>query len=140
MSTNILPEHANALSAFDHVQRTRLVFGNGTAARTGVLARELGLTHMLLVTDSGLVRAGHADGVRQALEVSGVSVTVFDEVIENPTTDCVEKARQVAATAGVDSILGLGGGSSMDTAKGANFLLTNGGRMQDYWGIGKAEK
>ena len=140
MSTTILPEHANALSTFDHVQRTRLVFGNGTAARTGVLARELGLTHMLLVTDSGLVRAGHADGVRQALEVSGVSVTVFDEVIENPTADCVEKARQVAATAGVDSILGLGGGSSMDTAKGANFLLTNGGRMQDYWGVGKAEK
>ena len=140
MSTTILPEHANALSAFDHVQRTRMVFGNGTATRTGVLARELGLTHMLLVTDSGLVRAGHADGVRQALEKSGISVTVFDEVIENPTTDCVEKARQVAATAGVDSILGLGGGSSMDTAKGANFLLTNGGRMQDYWGIGKAEK
>ena len=55
MSTTIPPEHANALSAFDHVQRTRLVFGNGTAARTGVLARELGLSHMLLVTDSGLV-------------------------------------------------------------------------------------
>ena len=57
MSTTILPEHANAVSAFDHVQRTRLVFGNGTAARTGVLARELGLSHMLLKTDSGLVRA-----------------------------------------------------------------------------------
>ena len=52
----------------------------------------------------------------------------------------LKEARQVAATAGVDSILGLGGGSSMDTAKGANFLLTNGGRMQDYWGVGKADK
>ena len=76
MSTTILPEHANALSAFDHVQRTRLVFGNGTASRTGVLARELDLTHMLLVTDSGLARAGHADGVRQSLEASGVSSNV----------------------------------------------------------------
>ena len=140
MSTVILPEHANALSAFDHVQRTRLVFGNGTASRAGELAGELGLTHLLLVTDSGLVRAGHAAVVTEALEKAGLKVTLFDEVIENPTTDCVGKARQAAASAGVDSILGLGGGSSMDTAKGANFLLTNGGRMQDYWGVGKAEK
>ena len=107
MSTVILPEHANALSAFDHVQRTRLVFGNGTASRAGELAGELGLTHLLLVTDSGLVKAGHAAVVTDALEKSGLKVTLFDEVIENPTTDCVEKARQAAASAGVDSILGL---------------------------------
>ncbi|MBO60955.1 MAG: alcohol dehydrogenase, partial [Verrucomicrobiales bacterium] len=93
MSTTILPEHANALSAFDHVQRTRLVFGNDSAARTGELARDLGLGHVLLVTDSGLVKAGHVDVVSQALEGAGVKVTLFDEVIENPTTDCVEKAR-----------------------------------------------
>jgi len=140
MSTAILPEHANALSAFDHVQRTRLVFGNGSAARTGELAKELGLSHMLLVTDAGLVKAGHAEVVGQSLRSAGVEVTLFDQVIENPTNDCVEKAKRTAAEAGVDSILGLGGGSSMDTAKGANFLLTNGGRMQDYWGVGKATK
>lgn len=140
MSTAILPEHANALSAFDHVQRTRLVFGNGSAARTGELAKELGLSHMLLVTDAGLVKAGHAEVVSQALRSAGLEVTLFDQVIENPTTDCVEKAKRAAADAGVDSILGLGGGSSMDTAKGANFLLTNGGHMQDYWGVGKATK
>ena len=104
MSITILPEHANALSAFDHVQRTRLVFGNGSAGGTGGVARKLGLSHILLVTDSGLVKAGHVELVSKALEKSGVSVTVFDEVIENPTTDCVENARQVAATAGVDSV------------------------------------
>ena len=100
MSTAILPEHANALSAFDHVQRTRLVFGNGSAARTGELAKELGLSHMLLVTDAGLVKAGHAEVVGQALRSAGLEVTLFDQVIENPTTDCVEKAKRAAADAG----------------------------------------
>ena len=46
----------------------------------------------------------------------------------------------VAKAARVDTIVGLGGGSSMDTAKGCNFVLTNGGRIQDYWGVGKAAK
>jgi len=138
MSTLLPPEHVKAMAAFDHVQRTRLVFGNGSASRVGALSAELGLRRILLVTDLGLVRAGHAATVRQALESAGLEVVLFDAVIENPTTDCVETCRRVAEQAGIDSFLGLGGGSSMDTAKGANFLLTNGGRMQDYWGIGLA--
>jgi alcohol dehydrogenase len=52
----------------------------------------------------------------------------------------VEECLALARQAGVDFIVGLGGGSSMDTAKGTNFLLTNGGRMQDYWGVGKASR
>jgi alcohol dehydrogenase len=74
------------------------------------------------------------------MESAGLSVTVYDRVIENPTTSCVEACRTLAQSARVDLIIGLGGGSSMDTAKGCNFLLTNGGRMEDYWGVGKATK
>jgi len=140
MSTLLPPEHAKAMAAFDHVQRTRLVFGNGSAARAGELTAELGLKRILLVTDLGLVRAGHAATVRESLEAAGLEVTLFDAAIENPTTHCVERCRRAAEGAGVDSFLGLGGGSSMDTAKGANFLLTNGGRMQDYWGGGLAKR
>ena len=140
MSTLLLPEHSNALATFDHVQRTRLVFGNGMAARTGELSAELGLKRILIVTDPGIVRAGHVTTVRKSLEAAGLEVIVFDQVIENPTTDCVERCRRLAERAGTDSFLGLGGGSSMDTAKGANFLLTNGGRMQDYWGVGLAKR
>jgi alcohol dehydrogenase len=67
-----------------------------------------------------------------------MEVAVFDRVFENPTTAVVEACTAAARDAGVDLLVGLGGGSSMDTAKGCNFLLTNGGRMEDYWGVGKA--
>jgi alcohol dehydrogenase len=63
---------------------------------------------------------------------------LFSSVRENPTTTDVDACLKVARENGIDGIVGLGGGSSMDTAKGCNFLLTNGGRMQDYWGVGKA--
>ena len=70
----------------------------------------------------------------------GLRVTTFAKARENPTTKCVDDCAAVARAAGIDSILGLGGGSSMDTAKGCNFILTNGGQMKDYWGVGKATK
>jgi alcohol dehydrogenase len=125
---------------FDHLPRTRLVFGPRSVERVGALTAELGGQRVLLVTDPGLVRAGHADRVKQLLEDAGLEVTVFDAAEQNPTTRCVERCVAVAREAKTQTLVGLGGGSSMDTAKGCNFLLTNGGRMQDYWGVGKATK
>jgi alcohol dehydrogenase len=95
---------------------------------------------VLLVTDRGLVTAGHAARVEHSLQSAGLGTVVFDAVHENPTTRDVDACVAVAKAAGIDFLVGLGGGSSMDTAKGCNFLLTNGGRMQDYWGVGKARK
>ena len=126
--------------SFDFQQRTQVVTGAGSIERVGELARELGAKKILLVTDAGIVAAGHAARVKKNLEAAGLRVTVFDKAKENPTTKCVDDCVAVAQAAGIDAIVGLGGGSSMDTAKGCNFILTNGGRMQDYWGIGKATK
>jgi alcohol dehydrogenase len=125
---------------FDFSPRTRVVFAVNSIDRLGELARELGAARALLVTDAGIVAAGHVDLARQALEAAGVEVVVFDAVQENPTTRDVDACLEVARSAGIDTIIGLGGGSSMDTAKGCNFLLSNGGRMQDYWGVGKANR
>jgi alcohol dehydrogenase len=127
-------------NAFDYQPRTRLVFGANSVERLGELARSLDVRKTLLVTDSGIVAAGHAERVQRILEAAGVSVTLYGQTRENPTTQDVDDCLTVAKQAGIDSIVGLGGGSSMDTAKGCNFLLTNGGRMQDYWGTGKATK
>lgn len=128
------------LSAFDYQPRTRVVFGSGKIVTLGALATELGGRRVLLVTDHGLESAGHPQRGIAALESAGLEVTVFDDVHENPTTDDVDSGLAVARDARIDLIVGLGGGSSMDCAKGINFLLTNGGRMQDYWGAGKAAR
>ncbi len=130
----------SVLRAFDFPSRTRLVFGAGSAGRVGEFAGETGAKNVLLVTDAGIVTSGHAGRVRASLEAAGLRVTLFDKARENPTTKCVEDCVLVARGAGIDCIVGLGGGSSMDTAKGCNFILTNGGQMKDYWGVGKAMK
>jgi alcohol dehydrogenase len=128
------------LSGFDHEPRTRLIFGSNTVDRAGELARELGARCVLVVTDPGLVTAGHAQRVERALQACGLGVVTYDRVRENPTTRDVDQCVAVARQAGIDTFVGLGGGSSMDTAKGCNFILTNGGQMKDYWGVGKATK
>ncbi len=127
-------------AAFDHQPRTRLVFGLDAVERVGELAAEIGMKMPLLVTDPGVVAAGHMERVIQSLQRAKIKPVVFGKVRENPTTRDVQDCLQAAQSAAIDGIIGLGGGSSMDTAKGCNFLLTNGGRMQDYWGVGKAAR
>src|SRR5438046_10476453 len=137
MTSKSTPAQPDTLASFDYQPRTRIVFGLNGVARVGELARELGAKIVLVVTDPGIVTAGHVDRVEHILQSCGLGVVVFAEVHENPTTRDVDKCLEVAKAAGIDTIVGLGGGSSMDTAKGCNFLLTNGGRVQDYWGVGK---
>ncbi len=135
------PESYNGqLPAFDFVPRTRVVFGAGSLARLGELAAELGGRRIFLVSDHGLQQAGHAQHGLDSLRETGAEVTLFTDVNPNPTTDDVDRALAVARDAKVDLIVGLGGGSSLDCAKGVNFLYTNGGKMADYWGVGKATR
>ena len=136
--TDVLPA-SDVLAAFDFDPRTRVVFGPGVLSQLGELAKELG-SRAFLVTDKGLKAAGHEDRALEALSAAGLEVTIFDDVQPNPTTRDVAAGLKVARAADVDLIIGLGGGSSMDCAKGVNFLLTNGGEMADYWGVGKASK
>jgi alcohol dehydrogenase len=132
--------HNFNLAAIDHHPRTRLCFGQNSVERLGELAAELGARSVLVVTDPGIVIAGHAQRVEHILQAAGLGVVIFDQVRENPTTRDVDNCLKAAQAAGIDTFVGLGGGSSIDTAKGCNFLLTNGGRMQDYRGIGKASR
>ena len=105
----------------------------------GDLVREVGGERAILVSDAGIRAAGHVDRALQSLEAASIRTVVYEGVERNPTTRHVESALEVARNHRIDSIVGLGGGSSMDCAKGVNFLITNGGRMADYWGVGKAK-
>ncbi len=122
----------------DFVHRTRLVFGPGEIARLGILARECGARRALVVSDPGVVSAGHFDRGVESLKSAGIEVAAFHGVHENPTTAEVTAGVVVARDFQPDLLVGLGGGSSMDCAKGINFIFSCGGKMEDYWGVGKA--
>lgn len=123
---------------FEFTPRTRVVFGPDCVERVGAAARELNFRRALLVADAGLVAAGHVAAVRRSLEAASVAVLPYHEFGENPDSDMVEAGRAWADPHQIDSIVALGGGSSLDAAKGINFLLTNGGGMADYRGYAKA--
>lgn len=129
----------DSLSPFDFDPRTRVVYAAGALSQLGGLCRELG-SRVLLVTDHGLEDVGHPQRAIQILQSAGLNVSLFDDVHPNPTTDDVAHGLKVAKAGRVDVIVGVGGGSSMDCAKGINFILTNGGTIEDYWGIGKAKQ
>lgn len=133
-------ENPERVIAFEHAAAGRVVFGAGKIEVVGAEAAALGGNRVLLVTDPGIAKTGAVTRAVEAIERAGLAVAVYDEVRENPTTEDVDRCVAVAGAAGTDLIVGLGGGSSLDTAKGCNFLLSNGGRMQDYWGVGKATR
>ena len=127
-------------STFDFQPRTRTIFGAGVIEQLGELGSDLGFKRTLLVADHGLVASGHVAEAVAPLRKAGIAVIEFHEFDVNPDTKMVEDGCSFAKPFQIDSIVALGGGSSLDCAKGINILLTNGGRMRDYHGYGKAQK
>jgi alcohol dehydrogenase len=130
----------DSTAPFDFRPRTNVTFGEGALERLGILAKELGFNRTLLVGDRGLVAAGHAEHAAALLTKAGVEVLRFSDFDSNPDADMIEAGRGFASAHEIDSIVGLGGGSSLDCAKGINFVLTQGGAITDYQGFGKAKK
>jgi len=126
------------MTRFNFEARTRVLAGPGRLSDLGDAARSVGAARALVVTDPPLVEAGHAAKAIRALEQAGLAVELYAGSHSNPDSDDAETLRAFAATVDPDLLIGLGGGSAMDMAKAANFLLTNGGRMRDYKGYGRA--
>lgn len=128
------------MQEIDFQLRTRMVRGAGAIDRLGDLAGELGTRRALVVTDPGIVAAGHVERGLAALNQAGIETSLFDGAHENPTTDDIDAGLAIARRYEPELLIGLGGGSSMDCAKGINFVYTNGGTMHDYHGVGRALK
>jgi len=126
------------MQPFEFELKTRMVVGPDSILRVGELAAELGARKTLIVTDSGIVKAGHVQVALDSLKKQSIETAIFDGSHENPTTKDVEAGLQVAREFEPDLLVGLGGGSSMDCAKGVNFVYSCDGQMKDYWGVGKA--
>lgn len=117
---------------------TLILHESGVLDQIGVYASSWNCCRALIVSDLGIVATGHPQRAIQYLQQAGIQTQLFTDVHENPTTDDVQRGVEIAKQFQPDLLIGLGGGSSMDCAKGINFLYCGGGKMQDYWGIGKA--
>jgi alcohol dehydrogenase len=126
------------LSTFDFHLPTRVVFGDGALNKLGALAGEMRWRHALIVADPGIAATGYVEEAASLLRAAGIAETRFHDFDANPDSRMVERGRHVAQAAAVDSLVAIGGGSSLDCAKGINLLLAGGGAMRDYRGYGKA--
>jgi len=108
--------------------------GAGARAQVGEEAKRLGGSKALVVSDPGIKKAGWSDAVAETLTAAGIGVDFFTDVDVEPSTEtvrrCVAKVRE-----GFDVVVGVGGGSSMDTAKAGAVLAKNGGDVMDYFGV-----
>jgi len=108
--------------------------------KLGTECREIGATNILVITDKGLVAAGIAEKVCDELDKSKFRFAVFDEVEPSPHTTTIGRCDELVRREKYDVLIGLGGGSSMDVAKAASILATNGGAIGDYAGFNRVGK
>ena len=118
----------------------RVLFGSRATAETGSYVTGFGGEHALVVTDEGVRAAGVLDPVLDALAEESVGSTVFDGVVPDPTDTVAHEAASAYEAAGADCLIGVGGGSSVDTTKAAALLATNGGHILDYEGAGNVSE
>jgi len=109
-----------------------MTVGGGALAELPAMLRRLGLVNPLIVTDPFLAGSGHLERATGQLERDGVPWAVFSDTVADPTTAVVETGTRRLAEGGFDSLVAIGGGSSIDTAKAMSVLVANGGQMRDY--------
>jgi alcohol dehydrogenase class IV len=126
------------MSQFSFETAPKIICEQGGANRLGDVAVGLGISRVFLVTDAGLVKARLLDGALASLAAGGVQATVFSAVLADPPESSVQSAVDAARAAGVDGVVGFGGGSSMDTAKLVALLVRTPQALPDIYGIGLA--
>ncbi|MEJ2032985.1 MAG: iron-containing alcohol dehydrogenase [Deltaproteobacteria bacterium] len=126
--------------SFSINQPTRIRFGVGAIADLSTMVRELGGSKVFLTVDPGLQAAGLLDIITAPLATAEIEYTVYDQIDPEPGLKLADEGAKLAKKAKADCVIGVGGGSAMDVAKAVSILLTNGGKAEDYLGLGKIKK
>ena len=120
--------------------KSDVLFGQNSIQKLSEILKDLQVNTVMLVYDKGVKQCGIVDKVMASIDRDTFKVVTFDEVIPNPTNEVVEMGVSIALDQGVDSFVAVGGGSSIDAAKAINVVVSNGGKIQDYEGIGNVKK
>jgi alcohol dehydrogenase class IV len=117
-----------------------ITFGAGTAGQVVEEVRRVSASRVLVVTDPGVAACGVAGRVRDLLEASGITTGLYDRVPAEPSVASVEVAFDAWRTGNFDAVVGVGGGSSLDTAKGISIRTANDGPVSRYFGVEQLPK
>ncbi|MFJ8258421.1 iron-containing alcohol dehydrogenase [Peribacillus asahii] len=126
-----------SLVSYKYFMPTRVECGNGISEKTGELVKELGVTRVLIITDKGVRAANLLDGIEKSLLDVNVDYEIYDEVEPNPSAETIHRGVDYLKQHKSDAVLAVGGGSSIDTAKGIAAMATNPGHILEYEGVGK---
>lgn len=130
----------SAIANFTVTQPTLIRFGCGAVKDLASLVKQLGGTKVLVVADPGLEKAGLLDRIVAPLKENGVGYELYTDVDPEPGLRLADNGAALAKKMGADCVVGAGGGSAMDVAKAISILITNGGKAEDYLGLGKIKK
>lgn len=128
------------MESFEYYFPTRIVCGPGCASKVAEEIKKARVRKPLLVTDPGIMRAGLVVETVERLKEERIDFALFQDVEANPSVSVVEEGYSLFQKEACDSLLALGGGSSIDTAKAVGILKNNNGKIMDYEGVGKVEK
>jgi alcohol dehydrogenase class IV len=126
------------MSEFTFETSPKIICQQGGAHHLGSIAKGLGIRRVLLVTDAGLLKARLIDGALVSLAAAGIHTAVFSEVLADPPESGVQAAVEAALAAGINGVIGFGGGSSLDTAKLVALLACTPQTLPDIYGVGLA--
>ena len=113
---------------------TPVLFGPDTSLQTGARLKALGCTKVLVVYDEGIKKAGIPDKIIASIKEAGIGVAVYEGVKADPPDYTIDEGAEIGRKEQVDGVVAIGGGSSMDTAKAINLMLTNPTPVKQYLG------
>ena len=114
-----------------------IIFGAGEAKRTGAEIKKLSVKKVLIVTDKIMEKVGNLETIKRSLESENIAWEIFDDITQEPVMEYVDKGISLYKKSNCEALIGLGGGSAIDTAKAISVMVTNAGKIQDYMGMDK---